>query len=379
VTTDPVTWDLQPHTAAKHRVLASYLAAWIPVMGQQALKAATTPRLLLVDGFAGPGVYRTGEPGSPIIILRALLGHSAFPRLGGVEFNVLFIEQDARRVASLEREVARLGELPGNIKVYIERGSFEDKFGALVDQAIEPGRRLIPTFGFIDPFGYSSASMSLTGRMMQSPRCEVLVFLPLSYIHRFVGRTGQEAALTSLFGTEDWREAIGLRGQERSACLLALFERQLGMSDYVKFVRSFQLRTEDGQDYRLVFGLAHRKGLEIAKDAMWSVDPVNGTSYVATTDSGEPVLFAPEELLDTRPLLNELRKKFDAGPFGIDDAEEVTLLDTPFRTAHLRRKTLAPAERAGIIEIVAAPAGRKRTFYPPGTAMRFAADSEQAS
>ena len=64
-------------------------------------------------------------------------------------------------------------------------------------------RTLVPTIAFIDPFGYSTASMSLAGRLLAFPRCEALIFLPLSFIHRFVGRDGQEAALTSLFGCED--------------------------------------------------------------------------------------------------------------------------------------------------------------------------------
>src|SRR5947209_4352419 len=67
---DPVLWELDDHTRAKHRVLRAYLDAWLPVMGQQALKfrdGADPPRLLLVDGFAGPGRYSRGEPGSRLI------------------------------------------------------------------------------------------------------------------------------------------------------------------------------------------------------------------------------------------------------------------------------------------------------------------------
>lgn len=311
---EPVLWDLELHTAAKHRVLRAYLDAWVPVMAQQALKMrhqmVGEPRLLLVDGFAGPGRYATGEPGSPLIMLDAVLSHSAFARLNDVQFIFLFIEHDRRRIDRLRQEVAGLGTLPANVAVHIEPGEFETTFGAVIDGATGPGRRLVPTFAFIDPFGYSSASMSLTGRLLDFPRCETLVFLPLSFVHRFVGRDGQEAALTSLFGCEDWRQAIELSGAARSAFLLELFERQLAGHDGVEHVRSFQLRTQDGNDYRLVFGLGHRKGLEIAKDAMWKVDPVGGTSYVAMTESGQEVLFGSAELVDTAPLLVQLRTTF---------------------------------------------------------------------
>ena len=200
--TEPVLWNLDPHTAAKHRVLRSYIDAWIPVMAQQALNvreyAAGPPRLLMVDGFAGPGRYATGEKGSPLIMLDALLSHSALERFNDVQFFFLFIEHDERRVERLRSEVGDLGTLPPNVSVKIAHGEFETTFESLIDPLTNKGKALIPTFAFIDPFGYSSASMSLAGRLLNFPRCELLFFLPLSFIHRFVGREGQEAALTSL-------------------------------------------------------------------------------------------------------------------------------------------------------------------------------------
>src|SRR5664280_2317744 len=247
---EPVLWDLDPHTAAKHRVLRAYLDAWIPVMAQQALTvrrfSTEAPRLLLVDGFAGPGGYANGELGSPLIMLDALLSHSAFERLGGVSFLFLFIEHDKRRVEHLRSEVTSLGPLPANVSVQIEHGEFESTFGSLVDGITDRGKILVPTFTFIDPFGYSSASMSLTGRLTGFPRCEVLFFLPLSFVHRFVGREGQDVALTSLFGSDEWRHAATLTGKARRTYLLELFERRLASGAHVRHVRSFQLHTQDG-------------------------------------------------------------------------------------------------------------------------------------
>lgn len=367
---EPVLWDREPHTAAKHQVLRSYLDGWIAVIAQQAIKAQTfrvgRPRLLLVDGFAGPGRYATGEPGSPLLILEALLSHKARDRFADVQFVFLFIEHDKRRVGRLREEIAGLGTMPSNVTVCVEHGEFESTFGALLDQITEHGRALVPTFAFIDPFGYSSASMSLTGRLLAFPRCEVLIFLPLSFVHRFAGREGQDAALTSLFGSEDWRAAIELQGEARRQFLLELFERELRANPTVEHVRSFQLRTQDGNDYRLVFGVGHDKGLDLAKDAMWKADPVAGTSYVATTETGQEVLFSPT--VDTTPLLTALRMKFGTNWFEMGDAERYTRINTPFRVGHLRRQTLLPAEKAGRLEV-----RRADTTGLDGARLRFLA------
>ncbi len=282
-------------------------------------------------------------------MLDGLLSHKGRARWNDVEFIFLFIEHDPRRVDHLRQEVAGLGALPKNVSVHIEPGEFEATFGQLLDETTNDGKVLVPTFAFIDPFGYSTSSMSLTGKLLTFPRCEVLIFLPLSFVHRFVGREGQDAALTSLFGCEDWREAIRLQGEPRRDFLLRLFERQLGTNPTVEHVRSFQLRTQDGNDYRLVFGLGHDKALDLAKDAMWKVDPVAGTAYAATTQTGQEVLFAPT--VDTAPLLADLRARFGLNWFTAEEAERFTRIDTVFRVGHLRQKTLLPAERAGKLEI----------------------------
>jgi three-Cys-motif partner protein len=342
-------------------------------MGQQAMKFAggkEPPRLLVVDGFAGPGRYETGEDGSPLIMLKTLLQHDAFARMKGVEFLYLFIEHDERRVKHLEGELNKL-TLPENVKVILEHGEFESTFGEIVEDVHGRGKTLVPTFAFIDPFGYSAASMSLAGKFLAFERCEALIFLPLNYLVRFVSRQGQENAMNALFGSERWRESIQLEGAERGAFLLGLFEEQLGSQGKVAHVRSFALRTADGNDYRLVFASQHDKGLELIKDAMWSVDPVEGTRYIATrTDDGQEVLFTPQaDAVDTSPLLAHLREKFGTEWFTIEQAQRAALLETPFRvSSHLKGKTLEPAEKTGVIEVDRS-GGQRR--FAAGVRIRF--------
>jgi three-Cys-motif partner protein len=352
-------------------VLAEYLKAWLPVMGQQALKVAlfggNKPRLLIVDGFAGPGRYEGGEPGSPLIMLDALTSHSALPRMTGVSFIFLFIEQDVRRFEYLKGQVAER-ELPSNVEVHVEHGAFEDTFGELVDGIKGNDKTLIPTFAFVDPFGYSTASMSLAGRFLDFPRSEALFFLPLSFVHRFVGREGQEEALTSLFDTDRWKDAIPMGGDERRAYLLNLFVEQLRRQGQVNYVTSFELRTHDGNDYRLVFATGHQKGLELMKSAMWSVDPLQGTRYTAHTETGQQVLFQRD--VDTGPLLEELRAAFGSNWFSVSDAS-MAMLETPYvPSSHLKRRTLAPAEMADVLE-VNRPEGQRRGTFTDEVTMRF--------
>ena len=85
MTTSGTLWPLGEHTPGKHLVLQGYLKAWYPILGM------TQDRIVFIDGFAGPGEYEGGEPGSPIIALRTLKQHAAKMRFSA-EVRFLFVE-----------------------------------------------------------------------------------------------------------------------------------------------------------------------------------------------------------------------------------------------------------------------------------------------
>lgn len=82
-------WTPDPHTLAKHDLLKRYLGAWFPIM------ARNNRKLVFLDGFAGPGVYDTGEPGSPLVALRSLVEHRYFDEMKATTF--LFLSSKLTR------------------------------------------------------------------------------------------------------------------------------------------------------------------------------------------------------------------------------------------------------------------------------------------
>ncbi|HEY7962438.1 MAG TPA: three-Cys-motif partner protein TcmP [Solirubrobacteraceae bacterium] len=359
-------WPMEPHTKGKHIVLRSYLDAWLPIMshGARYRSAMGNGRLVLVDGFAGPGRYSAGEDGSPLVMLKAFLEHTQ-RELITADLVYLFIEERPDRIEHLRYEVGRL-TLPQQVQVLCEEGRFENVFTGLLDGIESRGAQLAPTFAFIDPFGYTGNPMDLAGRFLAFQRCEALVYMPLPFVNRFVSRTGQAAALTALFGDERWRDALNHQGAARIQFLHELFQDKLCFGSDERHVRSIEIPTAEGNGYRLYFTTGSKKGLEKMKEAMWRADPLGGERYLDTT--GELVLFEPEP--DTTPLFRALHANFANRPFSIEEAECFTLLSTAYLpSAHLKRRTLAPAERNGALEGLSAR--KKRRTYPPGTQLRF--------
>lgn len=357
---DEILWKIEEHTRAKHRILRGYLEAWLPIIGSQ------FPGMNLIDGFAGPGEYENGEPGSPIIMLDSLLDHASLQRITA-ETTFTFIEQDERRIAHLRSLVdARKDRIPPHVSVDIVPGRYEDHIETVLTRLGNDPQR--PTFAFIDPFGYSSADMADNGRILRvADRCEVLMFVPLSHVARFVGRPGQDNAMTGLFGSEEWRDAIALDGDERKALLHDLFVKQLQHVGKLPYVRSFEIRTKATTGHHLFFGTRSKLGLSKMKDSMWKVDPTYGASYRDTTDRAVEVLFQEEP--DFELLRDAWRNNFGTAWCSIEQVLEFTLVATPFREAHVKG-VLKNMEVDGTLEADESTRSKKRT-YPKGTRLRF--------
>ena len=357
----PVPWPREEHTAAKHDVLGWYLDAWVPIIGRSFKDA------VLIDCFAGPGVYEGGEPGSPILMLDRYLNRRDRKTLRAT-FHYYFIENDPRALALLEPLVEkRRRRLPEDSVCEVVRGEYADRFPEVLDRIKRPDGSYPPTFAFIDPCGHGGLPMTLHGDFLEFRQCEVLIFFSLPEIARFVSRAGQEPSLNALFDGTEWEAARDLQGAERREFLLNLFQRKLEAR--TEHVRAFQMITREGRDYWLFFGTRNLTGLDRMKDAMWRRDPQTGRTFRDVTNRAVAVLF--EEEPDTRPLLADLSERYGLAPFSSADAEAFTRMGIFHHEKHLKTRSLKPAEKLGLIEVVDAPPGRKKGQFPSGTVMRF--------
>ncbi|MCH7713180.1 MAG: three-Cys-motif partner protein TcmP, partial [Chloroflexi bacterium] len=191
-------WPIEPHTLAKHQILLKYLQAWLPIM------SSWNGRVLYIDGFAGPGRYTGGEPGSPIVAIDAAINHSA--RINA-QLVFLFIEADSNRAEHLESVLARK-ELPPNFSYKVYNSEFGEVITDVLDQMDERRGRLAPAFVFVDPFGYSHTPFGVIRRLLGNPNCEVLITFMYQFINRFVSLPEQWGHLDQLYGTSDWRKVL---------------------------------------------------------------------------------------------------------------------------------------------------------------------------
>ena len=356
-------WRLEPHTVGKHRVLKSYLDAWLPIMGKR------NRQILFIDGFAGPGKYKAGEDGSPLIALKAFKNHPARAKIDA-EVVFFFVEKDPERAAYLKELVQSESRmLPSRCRVHVVPGAFDNALSHLLNMLEEQKRRLAPSFVMIDPFGVSDTPMDVIARILQNEKCEVYVSFMYEAINRFKRSYEFEGHLDRLFGGRDWRDGIGIQDpQARKNFFFGLYKEQLRAAG-AKNVVHFELHEGDRLVYAIFFGTRHWKGADIMKRAIWKVAPFGDFRFLGTHSSQ---LILGLDTADYTQMREQVKSEFRERDWvDIQQIKEFVASErTDYHTGQLRKHGLVPMEESGEIEVAEETRKKKKT-YPEGTRLRF--------
>jgi len=355
-------WPLEEHTAGKHLVLQGYLKAWFPILGM------TQERIVFIDGFAGPGEYDGGQPGSPLIALRALRDHASVARFTA-EVKYLFVESRRDRAEHLEALVnVEKVALPPSCSAAVVHGTFDATMNTLLDDIELRMKRLAPCFLMVDPFGVSDTPMSIVERVLRHPKSEVYISFMYESINRFKVTPEFEPHLDALFGCPDWRRGIDIvDDDEKKDFFFSLYRSQLKRAG-AEFVLHFELYRGNRLIYAIFFGTKHKLGCDRMKQAIWKVAPFGDYAFRGTRN---PQLGLELEADSATAFAGELEAAFADGEWHtVEEALEFAQSDlTDYHSGHLK-KALVCLERADRIEVDASSRKKVRTF-PAGTLFRL--------
>ena len=352
-------WRRDEQTEGKHLILKHYLDGWFPILGRW------DGRLLFVDGFAGPGEYERGEPGSPLIALECVKQHKREGRLRGVQIVCFFMESDMKRAHHLERLLAHQA-LPPDTKCQVLPGTFDDHMTGILDYLAEQKARLAPAFVMIDPFGSKGSPMHLIERIFQNSKSECMISFMYEPIRRFHQQSEFKPHLDELFGTAEWEQCLDMEESDaKKQFLHNLFSKQLKTRG-ANYVVSFELWRRNRHIYTIYFATNDLKGCDLMKKAIWKVEPSG--SYAFHGHAGQLRLLFQS---NTEPLAKQLKDRFGDSWTLVERIEEFVMGDeTIFHKGHLRRKTLQPLEKSRRI-IVRRPGNARGFKSGKGIKIRF--------
>jgi spore photoproduct lyase len=273
----PEKWEYKEHTKVKHILLEKYLAAWILILGKY------NQKICYFDGFAGRGEYTDKTLGSPLIALKTA------DRLSGYFGKMIcyFIERDKGNFSNLEEILER--EKP-NIKNWqkVEAEIENDEFANVIErifQNMREGHILIPSFFFVDPFGFSGIPFRIITRILSNPKTEVFFTFMVRDIARFIELPELEETFNSLFGTNKWRGIINT-SQKPEVALINLYREQLHEVAKVKYSWAFRVDTSAKVQtlYYLIHATNNFKGHSIMKGIMFNQSAQGNFAYLGPQD-----------------------------------------------------------------------------------------------
>jgi len=135
----------------KARIVAKYFWAWARVIIPSA-KAHGNP-IAYIDLFAGPGRYEDGTLSTPLMVLQRAIDDPDMRNMLVTTFN----DRDVRNVGKLR---AAVEALPGINTLKYQPQIANEVVGEQL-AAMFAKVRMVPTFFFVDPWGYKGLSLGL--------------------------------------------------------------------------------------------------------------------------------------------------------------------------------------------------------------------------
>lgn len=267
-----------PHSQAKVAFYREYLTRFLSIMSVS--KYCQTVNIF--DVFCGRGVYSDGGHGSPIQAMETIQQVRA-DHPSNTSFRLYLNDLVRKNVVG--------------VKEYIQK-NFSDKLCS-VHYLNEPAANLfniLPSYLsstskesknllFIDPYGYKDIHRQTLYNLLKNKRTEILLFLPISFMHRFThyafdGNANKGALPLKAFISEFFPEDHPVRGEQPMDVKTYIKELAKAFSFNDEFLTTSYFIKRDSKNYFAVFFISTNwLGLERAVDSIWALDEALGEGF----------------------------------------------------------------------------------------------------
>lgn len=253
----------------KAAIVADYFWTWAPIIiNEQRRRPQYAQKIAYIDLFAGPGRYQDGAASTPLLILqRAVADPQICDRLVAI-----FNDKDEANARLLESEIS---QIPGIDKLKFKPHVSTGEVGERLIKEFQAAK-LIPTFLFVDPFGYKGLSLQLVQSVIKDWGCDCVFFFNYNRISMGLGNAVVEDHMDALFGKtradklRDRFKMHQIKPHEREAFIVE--EMQSALEEMGgKHVLPFRFRNPEGTrtTHHLFFVSKHFRGYEKMRDVMY--------------------------------------------------------------------------------------------------------------
>lgn len=292
--------ERREQSRVKSSITTKYFLRWADVMLRTQDKSSHPERnITYLDLFSGPGIYKSGEPSTPLLVVeRALENVSLRSRL-----ITLFNDADGNHVSALQSALQTLPD-------YDTLSNKPLLFNRVVDaEAVDDimAKHIGPMFSFVDPFGYKGLSLDLIKKVTQPFGCDCVFFFNYQRVNQSLNNPTVGDHMDALFGSEraaQLRPRLSLlRPEEREVTIVEEITQAIQDAGR-EYVLPFRFHREDGTrtSHHLIFVSKGFRGYELMREVMAEESSMH-TEGVASFEYNPADVLKEQE----QPLLFNLR------------------------------------------------------------------------
>ncbi|NLS68387.1 three-Cys-motif partner protein TcmP [Bradyrhizobium brasilense] len=354
---DPFFDEQLDQSDTKARIVQKYFYAWAKVITPTAKQMNN--KIGYFDLYAGPGRYKDGSASTPLLVLQHAIDDADMRSMLVTMFN----DADENHSSSLQAEI---DALPGIETLKYKPDVLCNEVGEDVEKFFTE-TKLIPSFTFVDPWGYKGLSLKIVNGVIKDWGCDCVFFFNYGRINAGLTNPKVRSHMDALFGKErvdalqielkdktpEQRERIVLENLSRAI-------KEMGG----KYVLPFRFRRGNRTSHSLIFVSKHFKGYEIMKSIMASESSTEDQGVASLTyspaDASTPLLFSLAQPFDK--LLKDLPEVFAGETLTMREIYEQHSVDTPYTDKNYK-EALKQLELAGTIKTDPPAAARKKNTF----------------
>jgi three-Cys-motif partner protein len=313
-----------------------------------------------MDLFAGPGRYKSGSESTPLMILqRAISDEKIRERLVST-----FNDKDETNVKSLENLIF---SIEGIDRLKYKPKIVNYEIGENIVKEFEQ-MHLIPTFFFVDPWGYRGLSLRLINSVIKDWGCDCVFFFNYNRINMGLSNPIFEEHMGALFGKEKVIELRAYLGGQKPEDreLLVVEELCQSLKRYgTRYVLPFRFKNNTGNrtSHHLIFVTKNIKGYNIMKEIMWKESSSHDEDNIGSFEYN-PADHLPKQTLlfqlfrPLNTLKNEIANDYKGKSIKMIDLYNEHSIDKPYVIRNYK-DALKELEKEGKISV---PKHRPNTF-----------------
>jgi three-Cys-motif partner protein len=281
----------------KARIVAKYFWAWAKVIIPTAKRRDN--RIAYIDLFAGPGRYEDGTLSTPLLVLQRAVEDPDMREMLVTIFN-------DKRPENVSKLKSAIDELPGVETLRYKPRLDNEEVGTEIVKRFDK-TNFVPTFFFVDPWGYKGLSLGLINSVLKNWGCDCVFFFNYNRVNMGLNNPIVREHMDVLFDkgrAEKLRERLtGLGPADREWLIVEELSESLKEMG-TGYVLPFTFKNETGSrtTHHLIFATKDFKGYEIMKEIMAkeSSEHIQGVPSFEYSPASErfPMLFELSRPLD---------------------------------------------------------------------------------